>query len=354
VGSVGYNAGVGYDQATGLGTVDAFNLITSWHQTTVGTGKAAVTMTLAASAASVQSSATLTLTATVLPSNTGTPTGTVTFVSGGSSIGSATISGSTATLPVPASKLAVGFDSVSAEYSGDSNYATAGASISLTVISPTVMAIQGTTNAASFRQAFSPGEIISIFGTVLSGSTMSASTLPLPTSLGGTSVTINGTAAPLFYVSPTQINAQLPYEVASGVAAPVVVTYNGNTVTGTIPISTYSPGLFLDSTGAPAGFQTAKRGQTIALYITGQGPVTPQPTDGTTPGSTTPVPQNTVSISVGDVSAATPYAYIGMPSWAIGLTQINFTIPTSAPLGPQPIVVSIGAAVTSGTISITN
>jgi uncharacterized protein (TIGR03437 family) len=255
---------------------------------------------------------------------------------------------------VPASSLAVGFDSVSAEYSGDSNYAPAGASVNLAVVSPTVMSIQGTTNAASYRQAFSPGEIGAIFGTLLSGSTQSASVVPLPTTLGGTSVTVNGTPAPLYFVSPGQINFQFPYEVTPGVA-PVSVTYNGNTVTSTVPISSYSPGLFLDSSGAPAGFQTAKRGQSIALYITGQGPVTPQPADGALPASgTTPVPSNSIVITVGGVQAATPYAYIGMPAWAIGLTQVNFTIPSSTPLGAQPVVVSIGGAVTSGTITITN
>ena len=49
-------------------------------------------------------------------------------------------------------------------------------------------------------------------------------------------------------------------------------------------------------------------------------------------------------VSIGGISAATPYAYVGIPAWAIGLTQINFTIPATAPLGLQPVIVNSGAA----------
>ena len=357
VGNVGYNAGVGYDQATGLGSVDAFNLITSWAVTTTAPAKAAASMTLTSSASSVQNSASVTLTATVSGTGGIAPTGTVTFLSGAASVGTATLSSSVASLTVAASKLAVGFDSVSAEYSGDSNYATAGATVSLAIVSPTIMSIQGIGNAGSGNQAFSPGEIISIYGTLLSSGTVVGSTVPLATALGSASVTINGIAAPLYFVSPGQINAQIPYEVLPGIAAPLTVTYNGQTVTSTIPMSSYSPGIFIDyTTGGPAGYPTAKRGTSIALYITGQGAVSPQPATGALPAAgTTPKPQNTIYITVGGVQASTNYAYIGMPAWAIGLTQINFTIPSTAPLGAQPIQVTIGGATSAAaTITITN
>jgi hypothetical protein len=73
-------------------------------------------------------------------------------------------------------------------------------------------------NSASFAQAFAPGMLMSVFGTGLaSGSPQIVTTTPLPvTSASGTSVTINGIAAPLLYVSATQINLQLPYEVGPG------------------------------------------------------------------------------------------------------------------------------------------
>src|SRR5687767_1218789 len=71
--------------------------------------------------------------------------------------------------------------------------------------------VSGVLNGASFTQTIAPGAIISIFGTALARGTASASSLPLPTSLEGTSVMVGGQPIPLFFVSTTQINAQLPF-----------------------------------------------------------------------------------------------------------------------------------------------
>src|SRR6185369_10567194 len=68
----------------------------------------------------------------------------------------------------------------------------------------------------------SPGSLISIFGTGLAAAPATADTVPLSTTLSDSSVTINGTAAPLSYASPTQISAQVPWSVQPGTAAIVV------------------------------------------------------------------------------------------------------------------------------------
>jgi len=169
-------------------------------------------------------------------------------------------------------------------------------------------------------------------------------------------VNINGTPAPLYFVSPGQINVQIPYTVLSSTVVPLSVTFNGQTVTTEIAVSTASPGIFVDSTGAPAGAQTAKRGQTIALYVTGAGTVSPVVASGSTPlVNTTPAPTQPVVISVGGVQASTAYAYLGVPAWAIGLIQINFTIPTGTPLGSQPVLVMInGTTSAAANILVTN
>ncbi len=355
---VGFNAGPGYDQATGLGSLDAFNLITSWPQTVTGAAKATATMTLTQVA--VPGSQSYAFLATVSSSNGGTPTGSVNLISGGSTMATATLaaasSGSaTATLTVPISKFAAGFDSVSAQYSGDAKYSTAGASAIITAASSTTMFITGMTNAASFKQAYSTGQIVAVFGNLLAGSTLSAQGAPLPTTLGGVTATVNGLPAPLYFVSPTQINLQIPYGIATQSATTVVVSYNGQTASASFPMSPYSPGIFVDSSGAPAGAATAKRGQTIAIYVTGQGPVSPQPAAGALPDAgTVPKPTQVITASIAGVNAPTPYAYIGTPAWAIGLVQINFTVPTTTPLGLQPLVVTIGSAVSnSAMITIT-
>lgn len=108
-GSFGFNAGVGYDQVTGLGSVDAFNLATIW-------ARAQTETSVSANPTSVNLGASVTFTATVSPS---TVTGTVNFYNIGSttSLGSGTVSSGTATFTTTA--LPAGTDSVTAVYSGD-------------------------------------------------------------------------------------------------------------------------------------------------------------------------------------------------------------------------------------------
>ena len=346
-GNVGYNAGAGYDQASGLGSVDLFNLATAWPQTAT-VSKSAATVTLTSSVTTLLSTASVTLSAAVAGGSAGAPTGTVTFYAGGVSLGSTALTGTTASLTVQASKLSPGLVSLTAEYSGDSSYAPAAASLSVTVNATSLMTIQGITNAASYTQAFSPGTIVAIFGSLLAGSTQIAATVPLPTTLGNVTVSMNGTPVPLYFISPGQINAQIPYSIAASTAVAVTVTNNGQTVSAEIPTSTASPGIFTDSTGAPAGVQTAARGQTIPIYVTGAGAVSPAVVTGSTPSAnTTPTPTQSVTVSVGGVRASSAYAYIGVPVWAIGLIQINFTVPATAPLGSQPVLVMINGTVSA-------
>ena len=86
------------------------------------------------------------------------------------------------------------------------------------------------------------------------GTSTNAGAVPLPTTLSGVSVTINGIPAPLFFVSPLQINAQVPF-AATGTSAVVVVT-NGGTASNavTVPLGPTSPGVFsFDLNGLGAG-----------------------------------------------------------------------------------------------------
>ena len=71
----------------------------------------------------------------------------------------------------------------------------------------------GVVNAASYAQPIAPRSVVAVFGTNLASAEAAASGTPLPTDLAGTSVTVNGTKAPLFSVSPSQINMQIPYSL---------------------------------------------------------------------------------------------------------------------------------------------
>ena len=362
---VGFNAGPGYDQASGLGSVDAFNLVTAWAAggTVV---KAAPTVKLTSSLNNLASTDTTVLTATVSTASGVTPTGTVTFYEAGAALGTAALTGSgltaTATLTVSAAQLSAGNPEASAAvdpttgdatvvqvnaqvtaiYGGDGVYAVASATQAIAVASPTAMVLGGVTSAASYQKSFAPGMIVALFGQNLAGSTPQPPGAPLPTKLAGTTVTMNGIAAPLYYVSPTQINLQIPYEIPANSSAIMKVTANGQTATSQVFLALNAPEIFGDASSLMVPYQTTGRGAAAFLFATGDGLfATPAVTTGTVPAAgmlTTGTTRATVT--VGGVAAVT--TFVGVPSWSIGVTQINFTIPATAPLGSQPVVVSVG------------
>src|SRR5262249_45647195 len=152
------------------------------------------------------------------------------------------------------------------------------------IAAPVVNAVM---NSASYQQgALAPGTLVSIFGTGLARSSNQATTLPLPTSLEGTSVTVNGQAVPLLFVSATQINAQLPFQLQSGPAQLLVTDATGATGSRPITIAAASPGTFtttVDGKGEAisvhadfkpvrkATGENARIGETIVLFCTGLG-----------------------------------------------------------------------------------
>ncbi len=126
-------------------------------------------------------------------------------------------------------------------------------------------AIQSVRNAASnLAGPIAPQMIVAIYGTDLATSTASAAALPLPPALGGASVTFHGTRAPLFYASPSQINAQVPSGIKSGGVANIVVTTAlGQSQAAVVPVQGRALGIFTqDASGC---------GQAAALNIHADG-----------------------------------------------------------------------------------
>ncbi|MBZ5604139.1 MAG: Ig-like domain repeat protein [Acidobacteriia bacterium] len=354
----GYSAGVGYDQATGLGSVDAYLLVAGWNGSLPSSRPGAV-LTLLSNLRSVASTDTVYLTATVTASDGTTPAGTVTFSIGGVQLGSANLVGdgttATATLAVKASQLP-GSGSVTATYNGST------AVVALTVNSSgstagATPAIAAFTNAASYQQAFAPGGILTIWGTQLAPSTQLAGSIPLPISMLGVEVLINGIAAPLYYVSPSLVNVQIPYDAAAG-SATLAINNNGQISTRTFTIAAAGPGIFTDATGTVVPFPSAARGAQIAIYITGAGAVSPVVSTGAAPAATTalanlPRPSQSVAVTVG--GAVANLDFIGIPPGLVGVTQINFTIPNGVNPGAQPVIVKIGGVLSAtATLNVTN
>jgi uncharacterized protein (TIGR03437 family) len=349
-GSFGYAAGQGYDQASGLGSVDAYNLVTAWR-TGLST-RASASVALQATASSVVSTGSVTITATVTGASGATPTGTVTFTSGGTQIGVASLSGTgssvSASITVAAAQLQVGANSIMAQYSGDATLNAATGTISIAVTASGPPTIAGLANGASFGQSYAPGMVLTIFGSNLADVTWVVSSVPLPVQVSGFSVTIGGVNAPLYYVSPGQLNVQIPYETPLNQPSLLSVNNNGRTATTTLTVASAAPGLFTDVNGAIVPAATVARGAVLTLYLTGVGAVSPAMATGAAPAAGTPVallpvPVQATTVTIGGVATgAAAIQFAGIPTALVGVAQINLRIPATAPLGAQPVVVAIG------------
>jgi uncharacterized protein (TIGR03437 family) len=219
----------------------------------------------------------------------------------------------------------------------------------------------GVVNAASFAAPLSPGELASIFGSYFGVSVAGASSLPLTTMLGGVSVTVGGRPAPLFYVSPGQINFQVPWETAAG-STNVAVSLNGATSNmASVSVAAASPGLF--TSGGNAVVQNsdytvnqasnpAAPGSAIICYLTGSGPVNQAPADGAaSPSSPLVKATSTVTATIGTQSAQVLFA--GLAPGFVGVFQVNVTVPSGLAAGTYPLTIAVGGqSSNSATISV--
>ena len=219
-------------------------------------------------------------------------------------------------------------------------------------------------NAATFTAGpVAPGSSISIFGTFSIKAT-SATSLPLPASLNGVSVTINGKTSPLLYVGPSQINAQVPFEIGAG-AFTATVSINGvQQGSGPMSIVNTAPGIFVDSaTGrAVAANQDyslntpqhpAKVGTYITIYFTGQGALTPAIATGAA-GPTSTLSRTSATIRQPSVVVALPWTTaVRRRVLQLWLRPISRSPPGLA-AGDHPLVIAVGGVVSnSGKVSIT-
>jgi uncharacterized protein (TIGR03437 family) len=207
---------------------------------------------------------------------------------------------------------------------------------------PSNTSIGGVANPAGYQTTGSAGMILSVFGSNLASTTQTASGNPLPYTLAGVTAAVNGVAAPLLYVSPNQINLQVPYSVGSGPAV-LGVNYNGQIAGFAFSMVAAAPGVFADSSGNLVPQGTVEQGAVATLYVNGVGDV-PALLTGTSPAANTPVfnlpaPALPINVTVGGSPAFIQFA--GIPPGEFGVAQVNFTVPSSVPAGPQPVVVTI-------------
>jgi uncharacterized protein (TIGR03437 family) len=224
-----------------------------------------------------------------------------------------------------------------------------------------------TVSAASFSQTagVAPEEIVAGFGPGLATSVVVANSLPLPTSLGGTTVKVRDNLnverlAPLFFVSPDQVNYQIPSGTAAGLATVTVTNPNGEIVIGTVMVSNVAPSLFSansSGTGPAAAVVFRRNAAGVDTFESASGPIDLGPAGdivllipfGTGLRGLTDVANTRATI--GGVNA--PVFFVGATPGQIGLDQANLLIDRSLiGKGTVDVVLTIDGK-TANTVTIT-
>lgn len=236
-------------------------------------------------------------------------------------------------------------------YQGALTITTSGMSQTVMVdvaVSAPATTISSVVNAASYGVAASGGAA-SIFGNFPATLTNSASVTPLPTMLDSVVVFVNSIAAPLYYVSSTQINFQIPWEVGSAPNATVTVGNGSWSAMTNVNIQASSPGIFeIDANHDGAilhgdfslvsASNPAAPGEIVLIYATGLGPVTPAQVDGDESSTTQLATAQNPQVQIG--SQITTVAWTGLAPGFVGLYQINAMVPLNSGSGNVPITLT--------------
>ena len=216
----------------------------------------------------------------------------------------------------------------------------------------------GVVTAAGYTSAVARGAVGSLYGVGLADSTDSAPGVPLPRTLAGVSVAVNGVGAPLWFVSPGQINFQVPFETPMAGAVPVVVNKNGvASEVMNVQVQPYAPGIFMYERAAgvldPIIVRAANNdivspsnpalpGDNLTIYGTGLGNLTTIAKTGEgAPSSPLAKSTETPTITVGGTPVEVQFS--GLTPGGIGLAQFNIKVPTSlAQKDSLPLVIQFG------------
>jgi uncharacterized protein (TIGR03437 family) len=237
--------------------------------------------------------------------------------------------------------------------------------VTLTVVGTGPPSIASVEDAESANTTVVPGEWVAIYGANLAGtsrlwgSSDFGSSATLPTQLDGVSAEFGGVPAAVYYVSPAQIDVQVPSGLSGSI--PVVVSFRGaSTVPFTVNVGTHAPSLFVYTEGPnvypaathadgsligdpaiQAGTGKAKPGESITLYVNGLA---------SSPGGVligAPVPYtDPVTVTLGGKNANVGFAGLVAP----GLFQVNVQVPPDITTGDYPLTVTVGGSVSPGRV----
>jgi uncharacterized protein (TIGR03437 family) len=219
-----------------------------------------------------------------------------------------------------------------------------GVSLKTVTLKPSIGA-NGVVSAASYQPGATPGGWVSLFGQNLAASSRALTVADLvignlPPALGGVSVQIDNQPAFMHYVSPTQINVQVPADNNTGSVRVTVTNSGGTSDPVTVNLQSMQPAFFTSQNYVAAvrsdgtiitAATPARSGDFLQLYGTGCGPTNPAVSPGVVFQGSAPL-TNTVEVNIGGMPASVSYA--GLVS--AGLCQINVAVP-ALPDGDQTV-----------------
>ncbi len=222
--------------------------------------------------------------------------------------------------------------------------------------------ITSVVSAADFTAPVAPGGLITLFGSGLSPLTVATSELPLPRALGEICLLINGVPAPLLFVSPAQINSQMPFETEGNVTL-VLHTPGGVSDSYRLSVSPSAPSVFRSGTAGPLnGIPTivraanlqlvtpanpVHRGDVLVIYLTGLGRTWPAVESGSAaPLDPLPIARQVPVVALG--GSELPLDYAGLTPGLVGVYQINARVPDSVLAGMSvPLSIRQGGSETT-------
>mgnify|MGYP002783876383 CR=1 FL=1 len=217
-------------------------------------------------------------------------------------------------------------------------------------------AVASAVNGASFREGLVPGSAATLFtrGIVTTPGVTAATAIPLPTTLAGVRVRVNGREAPLYAVANVngseQVNFQVPFETGAPSAA-IVASFEGTeTAAYSVPVLAAQPGVFAQGDQAIlvrsadnallTEANPARPGELVYLYAAGLGAVDNPPATGAAPGGLART-RATVNLTVGNRPAEVLFS--GLAPGFVGVYQINARLAADVPPGRQALVLAMGA-----------
>jgi len=244
-------------------------------------------------------------------------------------------------------------------------------------LAPTVTGVISASAFGAFP-TFAPGSWIEIYGTDLAASTGTWTSAEFngntaPTTVGGTSVTIGGVSAFVDYISPTQVNVQVPGGISTGSQQLVLTTAAGSSSPFSVTVNGLQPGLLAPTSWNIGGTQyvvaqfangtyvlppnalsgitsqRAQPGDTIVIYGVGFGSVNPNIPPGQIAGQTNELAAQ-VSFSIGGQPAQV--AYYGLAPGYVGLYQFNVVVPSVPASDTTPLTFTLNGESGTQTLAL--